>query len=65
MESLFFQPLSKKPSITTPVPLFTSDRNFIHELSGNYKPCGAQLKAEDVRVSEQTSTAVCQRASGG
>lgn len=40
-------------------------QQFHHELSCNYKLCGAQLKVEDVRVSEQTSTAVCQRASRG
>ena len=45
--------------------LFHIRQQFSHELSCNYKLCSAQLKVEDVSVREQTSTAVCQRASGG
>lgn len=43
--------------------IFHIRQQFSHELRCNYKLCKAQLKVEDVRVSEQTSTAVCQRAS--
>lgn len=42
--------------------IFHSRQQFYHELRCNYKLCSAQLKVEDVSVSEQTSTAVCQRA---
>ena len=40
-------------------------QQFYHELRCNYKLCRAQLKVEDVRVSERTSAAVCHRASRG
>lgn len=52
-------------SLQTSITFFHIRQQFYHELRCNYKLCRAQLKVEDVRVSEQTSTAVCHRASRG